>query len=84
MIYTQHRFCPGEWDAQTPLGFWDTNGSPNLGQTTWPYNNQQQQQKRSWRLGTLSPGWPQSKKAKRKISSKSFLGNTYPKLNCLK
>ena len=30
MVYAQPRICPGEWDAQTPLGFWDTNGSPNL------------------------------------------------------
>ncbi len=28
--------------TQTPMGFWDTNGSPNLAQTTTP-NNQQQQ-----------------------------------------
>ena len=27
--------------GHTPLGFWDTNGSPNLNQTTRPYNNQQ-------------------------------------------
>ena len=33
--------CPEEWDGQTPLGFWDTNRSPILGQTTWPLNNQQ-------------------------------------------
>ena len=45
MLYAQPRICPGKWDAQTPLGFWDTNGSPNLGQMTRPINNQQQQQK---------------------------------------
>ena len=28
-IYPQLRFCPGEWDAQISLGFWDTNVSPN-------------------------------------------------------
>ena len=26
----------GERDTQTPMGFWDTNGSPNLSQTTRP------------------------------------------------
>ena len=31
-----------ENETQTPLGFWDTNGSPNLGQTTRPCNNKQQ------------------------------------------
>ena len=41
MIYAQPRICPGEWDAQTPLGFWDTNRSPNLSQTARYYNNQQ-------------------------------------------
>ena len=39
MAYAQPNICPGEWDARTPLGFWDTNGSPNLGQTTRPCNN---------------------------------------------
>ena len=29
MVYAQPRICPREWDAQTLLGFWDTNGSPN-------------------------------------------------------
>ena len=41
MVYAQSRICPGEWYTQTPLGFWDTNRSPNLGQTTRLYNNQQ-------------------------------------------
>ena len=31
-----------ENDTHTPLGFWDTNGSPNFGQKIRPYNNQQQ------------------------------------------
>ena len=41
MVYAQHSICPRKWDAQTPLEFWDTNGSPNLSQTTRPYNSQQ-------------------------------------------
>ena len=32
MIYAQPGICPREWDTQTPLGFWHTNWSPNLGQ----------------------------------------------------
>ena len=39
MVYTQPRTCPGEWEAQTLLGFWDTNRSPNLGQINRPWNN---------------------------------------------
>ena len=39
-VYAQPRICPGVWDTQTPLEFWDTNGSTNIGQTTRPYNNQ--------------------------------------------
>ena len=27
MIYAQPRICPGERDAQCPLGFWNTNES---------------------------------------------------------
>ena len=46
MLYGQLRICPGEWDVQTPLGFGDTSGFPNLGQTTGSYNNQQQEQKK--------------------------------------
>ena len=41
MVYVQPRIVLGEWDAQTPLGSWDANRSPNLGQTTTLYNNQE-------------------------------------------
>ena len=34
MVYEQHRIRSRKCDAQNSLGFWDTNGSPNLGQTT--------------------------------------------------
>ena len=40
MVYVQSRICPGEWDAQTPREFEDTNGSPKLDQTNRPHNNQ--------------------------------------------
>ena len=36
MVYAQPRIYLGEWDRQTPLGFSDTNESPNLGQTIRP------------------------------------------------
>ena len=53
MAYAQPRICPGECDAQTPQGFWDTNGQPNLGQTTRPCNNHQQKE-RTCRIVDLS------------------------------
>ena len=33
MVHAQPRIRPTKLDAQTHLGFWDTNGSPNLGKT---------------------------------------------------
>ena len=41
MVYEQPWICPEEWHTQTFLGFWDTNGSPNLGQTNRLCNSQQ-------------------------------------------
>ena len=34
-----------ENETQTLLGFWDTNGSPNHGQTTRPYDNLQKKER---------------------------------------
>ena len=41
MINAQPGIGLGEWDTETSLGFWATNGSPNLGRTTMPSDNQQ-------------------------------------------
>ena len=41
MVGAQPRICLGGWKAQISLGFWDTNGSLNLDQTTRPCNNHQ-------------------------------------------
>ena len=46
MVYAQPSTCPRKWHAQTPMGLWYKNGSPNLGQKTRPYNNQQQQKRK--------------------------------------
>ena len=46
MVYAQPSTCPRKWHAQTPMGLWYTNGSPNLGQKTRPYNNQQKKKKK--------------------------------------
>ena len=72
MVYAQHRTCPGEW----PLGIWDTNGSPNHGQTTRPYNNPHKKRElaKLWTLlswQTIQENW---KKAKRNIITRNFQG----------
>ena len=41
MVYTQPRIHPRKWNAQTSLGFWKTNGSPNLSQMIRPSDGQQ-------------------------------------------
>ena len=48
VVYAQPSICPEEWDAQCSLGFWDKNGSPNLGQTT--RQSDSQQKKRTYRI----------------------------------
>ena len=39
-----------ENDTQTPMGLWHTNGSPNLGQKTRPYDNQQKKKKKTCKI----------------------------------
>ena len=48
-------------DTQTPMGLWHTNGSPNLDQTTRPYNKQQQKKENLQNCRLCSTGWPQNK-----------------------
>ena len=36
MVYTQTRIRSREWDAQSSLGFWDTNRSSHPSQKTRP------------------------------------------------
>ena len=57
MVYVQSRICPREWDAQKSLEYRDTNGSPNLGQTTKLYNNQQKN-RTCKNFGLCCPGGP--------------------------
>ena len=49
MVYTQPSVRPAKWEAQTPLGFRHTNWSPNLDQTTRPYNHQQKKKRKKKR-----------------------------------
>ena len=46
VAYIQSGICSGEWDTQTSQVFWDTNGTPNLGQTTGPSDNQKKKKKK--------------------------------------
>ena len=46
MVYAQPSSYPGEWRTQTLMGLWHTNGSPNLGQKTRPYCNQQKKKEK--------------------------------------
>ena len=41
MVYAQPSTCPRKRNTQTLMGLWNTNGSPNFGQKTRSYNNQQ-------------------------------------------
>ena len=40
VVYARPRIRLGEWDAENPLGFWDTSRSPDLSQMTRPSDNQ--------------------------------------------
>ena len=43
VVDAQPQICPGEWDAQSCLEFWDKNISFNLGQTTRPSDSKEKQ-----------------------------------------
>ena len=79
MVYTQPGIYPGEWDVETLLGFWDTNRSANLAQTTRPYNNQQKKKKkRTCNIVDLAVPLDHTKierKRNRKISTWTLVGN---------
>ena len=50
MVYAQPSTCPRKWQTQTPMRLWQTNGSPNLGRKTRPYNNQQQKKNKTYKI----------------------------------
>ena len=52
MVCAHPSICSGEWDVQSPLGFWDKNGSPNHVQSTRPSNNKQKE--RTYRVVNFS------------------------------
>ena len=66
MLHAQPKISPGKWDTQTSLGFRDTNGSPNLGQTTGPCNNPQRRACRIVDFAVLAYHRVKLKKSKKK------------------
>ena len=54
MVYAQSSICPREWDTKTPMGLWHTHRSPNLGQKTRLYNNQQKKKKKICKIADLA------------------------------
>ena len=51
------------------MGLWIRNGSPNLGQKTTPYNNQQKEKKNLQNCGLCCPGRPQNKTERKRKES---------------
>ena len=47
MVYAQPRICPGGWEAQISLGFWETNVWSNLAQTTRPSDSHKKEKKKN-------------------------------------
>ena len=66
MVYAKPSICPREWHIQAPMELWHTNDSPNLGQKTSPYSNQQK--KRTCKIVDFAV--PADHKIKRKESEK--------------
>ena len=64
MIYAHQGICLGEQEVQTPLGFWDTNRSPNLSQRIKPFNNRQK--KKTCRIMDFAVPDDQLKETERK------------------
>ena len=58
MLYAQPRIHPRKCNVQNSLGFWDTNGSPNLSQMTKPYGSQQKKIRENLlNKGLCCSGW---------------------------
>ena len=64
-----------ENDTQARLGFWYTNGSPNLGQATRPYNNSQ----KKWTCKIVDFAVPVDDRVKLKKSEKKDKCHNHPK-----
>ena len=54
VVYAQPGIRSRKWDSKTSLGFWDTNGSANLGQTNKPRDSQHKK-KPCWIVNLFVP-----------------------------
>ena len=66
MVSAQTGTLPSEWDAQSSLGFCDTNGSSNLDQMTRPSDSLQKKKKKKKKVNLSNNGlccfsWQQGK-----------------------
>ena len=55
IVYEQHKISYGECNAQTPLGFWDTNGLANLNQMTRSNDCQKKKMTACWTMNFAVP-----------------------------
>ena len=71
MVYAQIINRSGEWEAESSLGFWDINRSPNPGQKTKPIDSKQKKKcgENLSTRGNCRPGG-KSKKMGREITAK--------------
>ena len=58
MLYARPSNCPRKWHTQTPMGLWLIIESPNIGQKTRPYNNQQKKKENLKNCRLCCPSWP--------------------------
>ena len=82
MVYAWSNICPWEWDTQTTMEFWKTNGSPNLARTAIYYNNhhhQKKKKKKRWTCKIEDVAVLASRKIelkeKRRINTSTLPGN---------
>ena len=73
--FGQTGFHPEEWDVQNSLGFWYTNGWPNLGKTTRPSDRHRKKKKRKNlpNCDLYCPGRPQSKIERKRKERDEYL-----------
>ena len=81
MVFAKTSICPTKWHTQTPMGLWHTRGSPNLGQKTRHYNNQQKNKIcKIVNFAVPADHRIKLKKVKRRISTSTLRGNWKKKL----
>ena len=72
MVCAQPRIPPREWDAKTSLGFWDTNGSRNIGRTTRKKKKKKKRQRKKWTCPIVGFSVPDNHSLKIKECEKRY------------